>query len=133
MINTNVGSKVTDSERLERDREDEFNEKLNRKIAASTGYETQGELNPRHAVVTDVQANWSAKDIRTRRSEGKPVIPVFSFMSDDGENHWVLTDEDAEASRLGYICENCLGWQKSNLTMECLTIKDFSCNYARGL
>jgi len=131
---SNIDNNVTDADRAIADRNDELEEAIDRKVKGSDGYETQGQLNPRHATVTETQLSWDAKDIRERRNSGKPVIPVWSFEDDYGETHWILTDEDAEACRLGYICENCLGWQKSNLTIDCETINhSFSCGHRRGL
>ena len=77
--------------------------------------------------------SWDAADVRKRRDEGLPVKSVYTWEDEYGEVRHLLTDSDREAVMQGYICENCLGWQKSNLTMECLTTKDFSCNYVRGL
>lgn len=76
--------------------------------------------------------NYSLDDYRTRRNRGDRIIPAFSYFDDAGEVVWVLNDVDGEACAQGYICENCLEWQESNLTTECKWMNGGTCGYKRN-
>lgn len=130
---TNADSTVTDQERYERERDERNTEIVQRQIDKAEGYQFHGELNPKAITVTEDQINWDAEDVRRRRAEGKPVLPVYTWEDPaTGEIMHLLTDADQEAVIQGYICENCLGWQKSPLSLKCETVNDFTCNYVRS-
>jgi len=95
----------------------------------SDEYQFQGQLNPRQSVITQTQDNWDTKKLMRRKNDGKPIVPVFFFDGENGETRWVLTDEDAMAVEQGYVCENCLCWQKLPNSPKCLWENGGSCGY----
>lgn len=103
-------------------------------------YQYQGTFAPsRHEgmegtiLVTHDQLNWKAQDVMSRKARNEPVIPIYSFPPDEhGYQRHLLTEGDAEADRLGYICSNCLQWQESAITLECKWEHNgHTCGYVR--
>lgn len=130
-IYSNIDIDLTDAERYKTER-DEYNTHLvDEQIKNTDDYKSHGFLNARNATVTKTQEEWDAKDVRERRAAGKPVLPVWVMETETGDIVYILSDADREAVQHGYICENCLGWQKDNLTLKCETLKGFSCNYTK--
>lgn len=129
---SNLDNKLSDAERIKLEREERHTEIVDSHIANSEDYRSQGFLNPRHATVSKKMDTWGADDVRKRRAAGKPVLPAFIVEQPDGEVTYILTEADGEAVSQGYICENCLGWQESNLSLECKTTRGFSCGYRKG-
>jgi hypothetical protein len=131
-IASNVDINLTDKER-ESTTKDEWNTHVvEEAIRESDTYQYHGALGRNSSVTVD-QDNWNSEDVRSRRAAGKPVIPVFHFLDEDGDVCWILTDEDRAACEQGYICENCLGWQKFPNLRKCELLNGNSCGYSRRL
>lgn len=93
-------------------------------------YQYQGELNPRQSVITRTQEQWATRDLMKRKHRGEPIIPVFHFTDPEtGDTQWVLTDEDAMAVMQGYVCENCLEWQRIPNSPKCEWNNGGTCGY----
>ena len=92
-------------------------------ISMNSTYQHQGQFMPSRipgmedcVLITHDQKNWKAKDVLDRRQRNEPVHPVFSFQPDElGKIRHVLTDADADAVEMGYLCGQCLQWQKTPL------------------
>lgn len=132
-IYSNLDVNLTDAERAKIEKEEYETFLVDQQIQNTEEYKHHGMLNPRNATITKTQENWDAADVRKRRAEGKPVLPVWTIETEDGNVVNILSDADREAVMQGYVCENCLGWQESNIDINCKTIRGFSCGYKRSL
>ena len=119
-----------ESSKIERD--EKYTEILDRAINADPDYRFGGELG-RNSAVAAVQEKWSASDIRARRDAGDKIIPAFIRILPDGDYQWILTDADEEACRQGYVCPNCLEWQRFPNLPKCESLHGFSCGYRGGM
>lgn len=137
---TNLDRKLSDKEKYEAEKEEWNTHVVDEAVRQSEGYSYLGGMNPRTGpdgkklnVITNDQKNWKAEDARKRWQAGKAVKPIYTIHHDDGEVTWVLTEADQEAVRLGYVCENCLEWQRVPNAPKCESVRGFSCNYRKRL
>jgi hypothetical protein len=121
-INSNIDSKLTDAERKQHEKVEWNTHVVDEAVNETPDHQYVGEiaLNKRGGVtVPESHLTYTPMDLKSRRDRGDKVIPFASYIDDEGEVCWVLNDVDGEACRLGYICENCLEWQASTVTLKC--------------
>lgn len=132
-IYSNLDINLSDEEREKEENIRDLADALEEGEKRAPSYAYTGAHNPRATIVTEDHTNNSAKNIRNRRDKGQKIIPVGHITDDDGEVRWLLNDEDVEAVRLGFACENCLEWQKSPLELKCewLHVRNMGCGYVK--
>lgn len=104
-----------------------------------SGYQHTGLITPQRmdngemaVTIPEEHLKWQPKDVRQRRAEGKKVIATgYMIDPNSGDTIWFLNDADGEAVRQGYICDNCLEWQESHITIRCKSIHGRSCGHER--
>lgn len=136
-----VNAKLSKRELAEATRDEKRVEIVNRAVDSAEGYTSLGELSPKRnpdgkpsVTIPEDVLKYEITDLRERRKRGLPVKPVFYY--DDpftGETQYIFTDLDREAMNQGYICENCWGWQKEAITLDCKTIHNFECGYRKSV
>jgi hypothetical protein len=139
MVQSNLDKKLTKKQYEDAELMEKRTFVVDEAVKESKGYSHLGELAPRRnddgslsITVTEDHLKYKADDARQRRAAGKPVIPVFWFEDETGETHWVLNDSDAKAAEEGYLCINCLNWQKDVSNPICNDIHGRSCRYNRS-
>lgn len=137
-ITSNVDNKLTPEQREATRKLDDLENKIDDHIRDKTkdmgteGYQYLGAYGRNSSTLTEAHLRPTLDSYMTRRARNEPVKPAWTMFTEDGDPVWILNDVDAEAARLGYICPNCLEWQKDPITLKCENNNGFSCEYTRS-
>ena len=121
-INTNADNKLTDAARKQHEKVEYNTHVVEEAVKETPAHQYVGEMSLNRTggvTVPEAHLKYTPDDFISRMNRGEKVTPVFHYFDNDGDIVWVLNDIDGEACRLGYLCENCLEWQESQLTMKC--------------